>query len=98
VLVTLCLKSRAPQFYPDPGYPAGESNLASLSRPMCRPSTLAEAPSLLSPLQHPSRAKGRVSAIPPRAHVQQLRPPTNADTWSETGLSDTHASTDGYAV
>ena len=22
VLVTLCLQSRAPQFYPDPGYPA----------------------------------------------------------------------------
>jgi len=36
VLVTLCLKSRAPQFYPDPGYPAGESNLASLSRRMER--------------------------------------------------------------
>jgi hypothetical protein len=23
VMVTLCLKLRAPQFYPDPGYPAG---------------------------------------------------------------------------
>jgi len=32
VLVTLCLKSRAPQFYPDPGYPADEETYRKATR------------------------------------------------------------------
>src|SRR5207248_1686954 len=60
-----------------PGYPAGESNLASLSRRLCSASNLAEARRVPSLWQDPSPAKTRASSIPARAHGHHHQPSTN---------------------
>src|SRR5262252_439565 len=63
----------------------GESNLASLSRPFCSASNLAETRCLSSPVQGAPPAKTPPASRPSRAHGHHRRPATNCSKLSDPG-------------